>query len=151
MSQAIKSAREGSLSRARSLTGKIWGTTELLLPGKMCEIHRLVVKPNAQCSRHRHDHKWNAFLVLEGALSIDVFQKAYELVDTTELRAGDLTTVAPGLDHMFRTGDQPCVALEIYYPKLCEDLVLLSAGDIVRGSVGKVMKRKPVRSSGRRR
>lgn len=111
------------------LVGKIWGTTELLLSTPLCEIHRLGIKPNHQCSLHKHNYKWNAFYVLSGTLYIDVEKKEYKLVDTTKLSAGDITTVPPGEYHRFRTWDDTCLALEIYY---CEPL----AKDIHRLDVG---------------
>lgn len=86
------------------------------------EVHRIEIKPYCRCSMHRHGRKWNAFVVISGSLSIDV-EKAYGLTDTTVLGPGDACTVPPGEFHQFRTGDEECFALELYYPPvLGEDI-----------------------------
>ena|SRR3990167_4252225 len=112
------------------LSGKIWGTTTLLLRTPLIEMHRLDVLGNAHCSMHKHDKKWNAFVVISGTLTIEVEKAAYNLVDKTVLYAGELTTVQPGEFHRFVTGPFSAVALEIYYPES------LSDDDIVRRDCG---------------
>lgn len=97
----------------------------------MIEVHRLTIRPRAFCSEHHHQFKWNAFLVLEGKLFISVKKQSYDLTDTTELGPGELCTVKPGEIHQFRTGEQGCKAIEIYYPEiLSEDIVRLNVGGI---------------------
>lgn len=117
------------------IAGKVWGRTDLLLREPSIEVHRLRVKPNANCSQHLHRYKYNAFLVISGKLFIDVWQADYELVDTTELGPGDFMTVPPNLEHQFRTTQRGALAIEIYY------LPSLSA-DIVRKTVGSVGKKR---------
>lgn len=103
--------------------GKVWGTTSPQIETPLFSLHRLEVAPNMRCSTHVHDRKWNAFAVLSGRLFIDVAKNGYPLTDTTELGPGDVTTVAPGEFHAFRTGDEGCVCLEMYYPDaLGEDI-----------------------------
>jgi mannose-6-phosphate isomerase-like protein (cupin superfamily) len=104
-----------------AITGKVWGTTEAVLETPLIEIHRLAIKPNHQCSLHVHRRKWNAFMVTAGELFIDVAKNDYDLVDTTMLGPGDVTTVRPGEHHRFRTGEVPCEAFEIYYPDTLGD------------------------------
>lgn len=111
------------------MEGKVWGMTEAALITPGMEVHRLSVKPNAWCSRHRHAHKHNAFLVISGVLYVTV-EKEYGLTDETTLRAGQTTTVAPGLFHQFRTGTEGAECFELYYPPT------LSSGDIERVSSG---------------
>lgn len=111
--------------------GKIWGETIELLATPLLEVHKLIIKPNACCSQHLHQHKYNAFLVLSGKLFIDVWKKDYNLKDTTELLTGDFMTVPPNEDHLFRTGSRACVAVEIYYPPILSK-------DIIRKTVGRV-------------
>lgn len=111
--------------------GKVWGTTELLLGTPLVEIHRLYIKPNAHCSLHAHEFKWNGFLVLSGRLLIEVSKKAYDLVDVTELGPGEFTTVKPGEYHRFVTKDEPVQAIEIYYPEpLSEDIIRKDIGGL---------------------
>lgn len=105
------------------VSGKVWGVTELLLQSPHVEVHRLTIKPKHRCSLHVHRTKWNAFLVLSGRLFIDVVKQDYPLTDVTELGPGDLMTVKPGEHHQFRTGAEPCKAIEFYYPdQLSEDI-----------------------------
>lgn len=102
-----------------SVTGKVWGTTECLLASPLIEVHRLSIKPMHQCSLHVHRAKWNAFYVMSGRLFVERVKDDYpRLTDVTELRPGAITTVPPGEHHRFRTGEQPCEALEIYYPEI---------------------------------
>ena len=110
--------------------GKVWGETIVLLATPVLEVHRLKITPNSFCSLHRHHGRWNAFVVTSGRLLVEVHQQAYDLVDVTELRPGDLATVEPGLLHRFRTAAEGAECLEIYYP------VVLGATDIERQDVG---------------
>lgn len=111
------------------ISGKVWGSTELLIATPMFEIHRLRIYPNACCSMHLHQFKHNAFLVVEGRLLIDVEKNDYKLLDVTELLPGDMTSVRPTEYHRFRTEDESCLAYEVYYTEP------LSA-DIQRRGVG---------------
>lgn len=104
-----------------------------MLKTPLIEIHRLEVVPGGYCSWHKHRHKWNAFIVESGALTIEVRKEAYPLTDKTVLRAGDdPTTVKPGDEHRFVAGLSPAVALEIYYPEMLTE-------DIIRADVGGIM------------
>lgn len=110
------------------ITGKAWGTTECVIASAVFEKHKLEIKPRHRCSLHRHRTKWNSFTVISGRLFIDVV-KENKIVDVTELTAGESTTVAPGLFHRFRTGDEPCIATEEYYPDtLSEDIERMDQG-----------------------
>lgn len=105
------------------ITGKVWGTTEVVLATPLFELHKLTVKPNMQCSLHVHRRKWNAFVVVSGRLFIDVVKNDYALTDVTELGPQQVTTVRPGEHHRFRTGAEPCEAFEMYYvDALSEDI-----------------------------
>lgn len=113
------------------LTGKVWGNTRLLFGTPLVEAHLLSVKPNAQCSMHCHEFKWNAFVVLSGELTIEVRKKKYKLTDETVLRAGESTAVRPGEFHRFRSGSRPVTAIEVYYPEsLSEDIVRKDVGSV---------------------
>ena len=113
-------------------TGKVWGSTEVKIATPMFEMHALTILPKHQCSLHKHNQKWNAFVVVSGRLFIDVLKNDYPLTDTTELGPGETTTVKPGEHHRFRTGDEPCIAYEFYYPEpLSEDIVRKDAGGAV--------------------
>jgi mannose-6-phosphate isomerase-like protein (cupin superfamily) len=109
-------------------SGKIWGETRLLEANGVLEFHRIQVQPGGVCSRHLHHHKWNGFFVESGCLLIRVWKNDYDLVDETELRSGDYTSVAPGQYHQFEALE-PTVAFELYWAKFDHD-------DIERDTVG---------------
>ena len=108
--------------------GKIWGETELILSNNSLEFHRIDYKKGGVCSKHLHEWKWNGFYVMSGQMKIRVWQKDYDLVDETILKAGDFTAVKPGLYHSFE-GIESGVAFELYWAHF-------SHNDIQRESVG---------------
>ena len=109
--------------------GKIWGQTELIHANSMLEFHRLEYQKGVVCSEHKHQFKWNGFYVESGAMIVRVWQDDQGLVDETLLRAGDFTSVKPGLYHQFE-GVVPGVAFELYWAEFDHN-------DIVRRSSGK--------------
>ena len=113
-------------------SGKVWGNTKQILKTPFVEFHRIVVNTGYRCSKHMHEHKWNAFYVESGVLEVHVFKSDYDLEDITTLRHGDFMTVRPGEYHYF-VGRTPLdcitVAFEMYYPEeLSEDIVRDNAG-----------------------
>lgn len=116
-----------------SITGKVWGTTEVLLKTPLIEIHRLVINPKYQCSVHHHQYKHNAFYVRTGYLTIAVKKNDYDLTDRTYLKPGDLTTVKPNETHWFMNEhDEPMEGIEIYYPEaLSDDIVRETCGALI--------------------
>jgi len=111
-----------------SKAGKIWGNTELVEANGVLEFHRLETKAGGTCSKHLHEFKWNGFFVETGEMIIRVWQKDYDLVDETTLKAGDFCKVKPGLYHQFESVTD-CVAYELYWAEF-------SHNDIKRQSVG---------------
>lgn len=111
--------------------GKVWGETSLLWKTPLIEVHKIEVKPGGYCSWHKHRHKWNAFIVHEGAITIEIRKEAYPLTDVTVLQKGDFTIVRPGEEHRFVAGLVPATAFEIYCPEpLSEDIVRSDLGGI---------------------
>jgi mannose-6-phosphate isomerase-like protein (cupin superfamily) len=105
-------------------SGKVWGSTEVIISNPFVEVHRIHIEPNAHCSLHCHEKKVNAFFVISGSLKIEVHKNDYNLVDTTELTAGQRMAVKPKEYHRFISGPEPVEAIEIYYPEpLSEDIV----------------------------
>ena len=111
-----------------NIAGKIWGQTELIEANGSCEFHRIDFVKGGTCSKHLHEYKWNGFYVMSGEMKIRVWQKDYDLVDETILKAGDYTAVKPGLYHSFE-GLQDGVAFELYWAEFRHN-------DIQRESVG---------------
>jgi len=109
--------------------GKVWGETMPLLETPFCQIHRISIKSGATCSKHRHDHRWNAFYVIAGELKILAEKNDYQLTDETLLQSGEICTIPPTENHWFEAMTD-VEALEIYYPSPC------SSADIVRENHG---------------
>lgn len=101
-------------------SGKIWGETRLLEANGVLEFHRIQAVQGGVCSRHLHQHKWNGFFVESGCLLIRVWKNDYDLVDETQLRAGEYTCVAPGQYHQFEALEDT-VAFELYWARFDHD------------------------------
>jgi mannose-6-phosphate isomerase-like protein (cupin superfamily) len=118
-------------------SGKVWGSTTELLKTPFVEFHRIVVNSGYKCSKHKHEHKWNAFYVEHGVLEVHVFKNDYGLEDVTTLKHGDFMTIRPGEYHYFvgKTDHESiAVAFEIYYPEeLSEDIVRENVGGCENG------------------
>lgn len=110
------------------ISGKVWGSTELLEATSNCELHRIEAKRGGVCSQHLHQHKWNGFYVEKGCLLIRVWKNSYDLVDETVLKAGQYTKVAPGEYHQFEALEDT-IAFELYWSEFDHN-------DIQRKNVG---------------
>ena len=108
--------------------GKVWGNTELVHANGVLEFHRIETTKGGVCSKHAHEFKWNGFFVESGSLLIRVWQKDYDLVDETILKAGMFTKVKPGVFHQFEALEDT-IAFELYWAEF-------SHGDIIRENVG---------------
>ncbi len=119
--------------------GKVWGKTESLLVTPMIEVHRINVEPGMKCSIHKHEHKWNMFYCISGAIDIHVQKNDYDLTDVTTLKSGEYTTVPPGEWHWFETNTmgawevrKQTEVLEIYYLEpISSDIIRKTVGGIV--------------------
>tara|TARA_A100001391_G_C4996388_1_gene259563 strand:+ start:230 stop:628 length:399 start_codon:yes stop_codon:yes gene_type:complete len=124
-----------------NVAGKIWGQTELILANSSCEFHRIDFVKGGVCSKHKHEWKWNGFYVMSGEMKIRVWQKDYDLVDETILKAGDFTAVKPQLYHSFE-GLQDGVAFELYWAEFRHnDIIRESVGHLKSGNVVRLDKK----------
>jgi mannose-6-phosphate isomerase-like protein (cupin superfamily) len=121
------------------IKGKQWGTTEALLSLPGIEVHRINVVPGGFCSWHSHGSKWNAFVLVEGSLSIErggQYSTSVEAGsrDKLVMQPGDFTTIPPGEWHRFANESRKkCLALEVYYPAaLSEDIVRETTGGVLK-------------------
>jgi mannose-6-phosphate isomerase-like protein (cupin superfamily) len=125
------------------ITEKNWGTTEALLRTPLIEVHRIAVRPFACCSWHKHERKWNAFFVADGALRIEIDE--LPRLTMTPLRSHGFLAVGPGVWHRFTTGGEPAVAIELYYPDcLSEDIIRRDVGGMLGGAVAAVKPDQPL-------
>ncbi len=111
-----------------NIQGKVWGKTQPIFLKNNVEIHRIEANKGGFCSKHKHEYKYNAFLVESGKLKITTWKNDYDLVDETIVEAGQITTCKPQEYHMFEVLEDT-VAFEIYWVELSEK-------DIVRENCG---------------
>lgn len=112
-------------------SGKYWGTTRKIFHQNNLELHYLEIMDMGYCSEHLHKHKYNKFVVLDGALQIHTWKSGEELPpDVVTLYKYDSHTVCPGIYHKFiNNSNKECKLLEIYWTEL-------DSNDIVRRSIG---------------
>lgn len=113
-----------------NIQGKVWGETECIFLKNNVEFHRIEAKKDGFCSKHLHEHKFNAFFVESGKLKITIWKNDYDLVDETIITSKQMSVVKPGEYHKFEALEDT-VAYEIYW-------VELSTSDIVRENHGGV-------------
>ena len=109
--------------------GKIWGSTQTLFSKNNVEFHRIEVNKGFECSKHKHNHKFNAFYIEKGCLKVKIWKNDYDLVDETIIKTGEMTTVKPGEFHLFQSLEDT-IAYEIYWVEIEDD-------DIQRETCGK--------------
>ncbi len=114
-----------------NVAGKVWGTTQQVWMGSSVEVHVIKIKRGGRCSLHTHGRKHNLFHVISGVLVVESHKADYDLVDETQLLAGDTHVVPPGELHRF-TAHSDVLALEVYWVELSPD-------DIDRQDVGCVV------------
>lgn len=113
------------------MQGKVWGNTTPLFNRHNVEVHYIHIKKGGYCSRHRHKHKYNQFIVFDGKLKVNVWKdygNGQELTDVTILTNKSECVVPPGDMHNFEALEDT-VGLEIYW-------VDLDTKDIERYDVG---------------
>ena len=113
------------------IAGKVWGKTENVFTNHNFEFHRIEVNAGGYCSKHKHVHKYNGFFVESGKLVVSVWKSGYDLVDKTEISAGQFHVVPPGEFHVFEALEDT-VAFELYWAEF-------DSNDIVRENHGGVV------------
>lgn len=110
------------------IQGKIWGVTQKLFLQNNVEIHRIEVKSGGYCSKHKHNHKYNAFFVERGKLKITIWKNDYDLEDETIISDLQMSIIKPQEYHMFHAIEDT-IAYEIYWTTLYpEDIVRENCG-----------------------
>tara|TARA_B100000686_G_C16414946_1_gene774132 strand:- start:193 stop:540 length:348 start_codon:yes stop_codon:yes gene_type:complete len=108
--------------------GKVWGLTKEIFSNPNFEIHRIEAHKGGFCSKHKHIHKFNAFYIEKGEMKITIYETDYDLIDSTTIKTGELSIVAPGKYHQFEALEDT-VCYEIYWAEL-------SSSDISRENIG---------------
>tara|TARA_R110000765_G_scaffold300733_1_gene395273 strand:- start:118 stop:477 length:360 start_codon:yes stop_codon:yes gene_type:complete len=108
--------------------GKVWGNTQSILSKNNVEMHRIKIDAGGYCSKHKHEHKYNAFFIEKGRLKITIWKNDYDLIDETILSDQELSIVNPQEYHMFEAIEDT-IAYEIYWTEI-------SPSDIIRENHG---------------
>jgi len=104
-----------------TLQAKVWGDTRLLYAANNTHCHLIRFRNGGYCSKHRHQHKWNRFVVLQGTLIVRIFRNE-KIHEETTVREGQMTDVPPGVWHQFEASEDG-EALEFYWAELdAEDI-----------------------------
>lgn len=87
---------------------KVWGERWIVRRDSTHETALLSLKANHRCSWHRHQTKWNQFVVLIGKVSIITSE------GETRLTEGQSFTVRPGIWHEFRVHEASWMIEEMF-------------------------------------
>ena len=107
-------------------TRKIWGERWLIRQDSTHANSVLMLNAGFECSWHRHQAKFNKFVVLKGLIGIVVGENGQQHI--THLRPGNEFTTKPGQWHKFQAYENSIVVEEMY--------VSYDEGDIERETVG---------------
>jgi len=114
-------------------SGKYWGTTRRVFFQNNVEVHYLEIDDGGYCSEHKHEHKFNRFIMIEGRLKVVSWKSGDdEEPDFVYLNPGDECTIKPEIYHKFENANTDggiCRVIEIYWTELNPD-------DICRRLVG---------------
>jgi len=103
-------------------TAKIWGERWLIRQDSTHATSYLKLKAKTRCSWHKHQAKWNKFVVIRGKVGIKT-----EFGETI-LGTGNEFTVGPGVYHEFKVYEDSEMIEEMF--------VLYDEGDIERQNLG---------------
>ena len=111
---------------------KIWGTVIHSRPTDDIMVTHLDVNKGFRCSKHKHEHRFNHFIVISGRLFIEAWLSG-PMKEPTKILVGpgEEVTVAPNTFHRFLVEESGKV-IEVYWSKKPD----LSFEDIVRLDVG---------------
>lgn len=83
---------------------KAWGSVRHILSDQQLVVSVLDVRANAYCSVHKHENRYNHFVVASGKIRLFYFgkdAKPFNEGNYLDLEAGGSITVAPGVWHQF--------------------------------------------------
>lgn len=104
---------------------KLWGERWLIYGDSTHTTNLLMLKKGRRCSWHRHQCKWNLFVVLSGKVGIRTID------GETILHMGEEFTVAPGEMHEFKIYEDGMMIEEMF--------VKYDDGDILRKESGGIL------------
>ena len=122
------------------IQGKVWGHTTPLFNKNNVELHIAEIKKGGFCSKHKHETKFNRFIVLKGSLKVTIWKDygSEILEDVSVLGLSQECTVNPNHFHKFEALEDTTV-LEVYWVELNEnDIVRLDHGGMTSAQTTEV-------------
>lgn len=92
---------------------KIWGERWILRKDSTHEVSYLQVRKGYRCSWHRHQSKYNLFVILKGTLKVEVEELGERR--TIVLNKGESFTTKPGQWHEFSAPFEDAYVIEEMY------------------------------------
>lgn len=113
---------------------KVWGAANHVFSSPNCAVSILEVKKGAYCSRHKHLHRVNRFIVVAGSIDVvEYTEDGNKETKRTTLNTGSVSDVNAGVIHRFEVNESGIV-VEVYWPATKYSEVMLT--DIVRLDTG---------------
>lgn len=110
------------------IQGKTWGMTQQIFHLNNVEMHYIDIVRGGYSSMHKHNGKYNRFIVISGTLKVIQVLDGKE--DDTILTPGMMTDIAPGVYHKF-VAMEDTHAIEIYWTVIQpDDIVRLDRGGV---------------------
>lgn len=97
---------------------KVWGERWLCRKDSTHSTALLHIKNGFRCSWHKHQQKFNLFVVISGLIEITTLELE-GIKRTVQLTIGDTFTIPPNTFHEFR-GVRDSIVLEEMYVEYCE-------------------------------
>ena len=92
---------------------KAWGSSYHVYRDRFLEVISIEARLGGYSSRHRHNHKSNAFLVARGALRITLYE-GEDRMDRVITVCNGPFVIPAGLDHRFLSLEDGTLAYEFY-------------------------------------
>jgi len=100
---------------------KVWGERWMIREDSVHTTNILILKKGFRCSWHKHQCKYNLFVVIKGSVEI-IVDEGDPCHYLTVLNEGDDFVVAPNTWHEFRVLEDGIMAEEMYVQYDDEDI-----------------------------
>lgn len=102
----------------RAKEQKCWGERWIIRADSTHTTNLLTLKAGTRCSWHKHEHKWNIFVVIAGRVLVICENEPTDAV----LGPGDYLEIAPGVMHEFQVLESGIMLEEMFVEYDDEDI-----------------------------
>jgi mannose-6-phosphate isomerase-like protein (cupin superfamily) len=96
-------------------TSKTWGSSTRVFYDGRLQVEKIRIKAGGYSSIHLHDDKVNQFCVVEGTLTVNIFDETNEVVDVYTLGPTDTCAIDARVRHQF-LAETDVSGYEMYWP-----------------------------------